>query len=203
MTASHVATSQPDFASIDTRIRAFRGSSSRRFKSHIERLLPAIESAMADGSTRHELHELLVSEGMTITFEGFKSALYRLRKARRLAEVPKVATQSQPQDTTPQSPTPPVAAPRAGMPATSAPLVRSVAPRPPVPPRPPSTPIAAPGQAPRHGPGSPTALPTGSISEIARTDYDITAYREKGREYAAKLAREKAAEAPPPNSDTR
>ena len=182
---------------IDARaaILALQHSPSTRWTGRIGVLLHEIEAVFGQGVSRAQVHETLKACGIGISFEGFKKALYRLRKRQREL----LLSQVQPAVTSAHSPAPTPA-------GTTADRTSEVRPSATTTVSPPLTPVSAPTVAPplripqplpvSHALGSPGALEPngwrpGSIGEIARSQPDMRQLAKEGREYTARLAAEK------------
>jgi hypothetical protein len=141
---------------------ALRQETPTRMGARMFVLLPEVESALAEGFTRHAIHNALVASGLQIGFLGFVKSLYRARK--KLRSLPSLSASS-PAHSPPPKP-------------------RPAPPQQPASDPPPKVPVPA-----THT--SSSSWKPGSIAEIARSQPDMAGLAKKGREYAAKLAAEK------------
>ena len=163
---------------VKTLLHALAVSSQRSFTTRIADLLEDIEDALSSGAKRKAVHQALVQSGIQVSFEGFRTALYRLRKQRVRMGPDGGHT------------------PAHQMPASS-PAVQADTPRVQN-----SAPAASPAKvkardaspAQSHGTRDPYAgaMRPGRIAEIARDQPNMAALAAKGREYAAKLDKEDA-----------
>ena len=176
------------FSDVRSALQALQQSPATRWSARIAAVLQDIEQALQLGASRTQVHTTLNEYGIDISFEGFKKALYRLRKRQREASTVSEGAKSasngavarqpasserQREPERPQhahvAPTPVPVRQLASVPAAPAAVTPSVA----------SAPPSASGWTP------------GSIGAIARSEPDMTGLAKKGREYAAKLHAEK------------